>query len=209
MKKTMFAFMHVLSFSLSYAGPKCMSGAQLPFQEVFSEKSGLGKALEASMKIDSPINVEQIKWVCRAICSDNKQAFYDQVEVLMSGFKGTREEKIKKFYSDYFYETRCDSDSITIGVKTCENNGENFLRTSFEDFVDLTAEHMILNYNIDLNKKDSVDNMSTIEWLHSKCIEPDLLVKDYFCKKEKQYACTAFKQLPKTEQKNPPKGCQI
>lgn len=190
-----------------------MSGAELPFQQVFSDKTGLAKALEASNL--AGLDVSGIEGACMAICSRDTKLFYDSIELLIKDKKLTREEKIKKFFKDYFYEVKCKEEIVILGTRSCDNSGQNFLRTAFEDFVDLTIDDMIVNQNIDLNRREEVppdgDGKSTMEWLNMKCNDKglDADVSKYFCSQEKNYKCRAFRQLPKAEQVNPPKGCSV
>lgn len=209
MKQIFFVMFVVLSLRASFAGPKCLSGSEMPFQQVFNEKTGLNKALQASNLAGLDLN--EIENACMAICSRDTKLFYDSIEIMIKDKKLNREERIKKFFKEYFDETRCNEDIVVYGTRSCDNSGQNFLRSAFEDFVDLTVDDMIVNQNIDLNRKDSLDGKSTMEWLNMKCNDKtqDAVVSKYFCTQEKNYKCRAFKQLPKGEQANPPKGCAI
>lgn len=209
MKTALVICINLLGYSfIASAGPKCMSGAEMPFQQVFSEKTGLQKALQATNM--AGLNAEAIVNTCEAICTGNAVLFYDNVALLIVDQNLTRTEKIKKFFKEDFYGTKCAEGNVPVATNSCDNSGQNFLRTALEDFADLIVDDIIINQSIDLNRQDS-DGLSTIGWLNQKCNDKnaDKEVSAYFCKQEKKYQCRAFKQLPKEEQKTPPKGCSV
>lgn len=203
-------------FFLNYevlAAPKCLSGASLPYEQIISEKTGLDKALEVSQKM-SLLDLNFMDAVCNSICNGNKDKFLDSIVAMMDQVKevkGARDEKIKIFFSKYYNDAYCEAKLLTNGSKSCSHEGENFLRTAYIDRTESIVEQMVVVYGVDLNKKDEDDQMNTVEWLDTKCRDFGLLEADrkYFCNVLPTITCRAFKQLPKEQQKTPPKGCQI
>lgn len=212
--KEAYISLFLLSFSFySFSGPKCLSGAELPFQQVISDKTGLGNALAIAQKI-TPLDENLIDAVCISICGGNKENFLNSILSMMEQLpeaKGTKEEKIKAFFNGYYTDALCEVKLLTNGNKSCSHQGENFLRTAYWDRVDNVVEQMVLVYGVNLNQKDPDDNLSTVEWLDLKCKDKELLEADrkYFCTVLPIITCRAFRQLPKDQQYDPPKGCTI
>ncbi|MFZ4714440.1 MAG: hypothetical protein ACOYL6_12030 [Bacteriovoracaceae bacterium] len=169
---------------------------ELPHEQVF-QKNGFGEVMAAVDKSTNTIPFKQvdIDATCEAICSNNKEIYYDMVNDLMSSFSGSREDKIAKFHKEYFYQISCKKGD----VDTCVHKGDNIFRTSISDHVPTIIDELLKEQKVDLFAPDPVDNKSTLQWVKEKCSttpQTKETIKTYYCNQAAYIECYAYKNNP-------------